>query len=174
MKDRIRELRKLLGLNQTEFGRKIGLSQKPISEMEQGGNITERNFEAICREFSVNPKWLRDGVGEIFLEQKEAILKMLVHEFDLTPDEKSLVAAFLELPREYRAGVIEYVKKTAAVFEAQEAETKKAARKPDSDLTRDEMHAILDVELDAAEKRKMFSASTGSSGSSSKKLNGSS
>lgn len=169
MKDRLKQLRKLLGVNQAKFGEKIGLSQRAISEIEVGTNgLTERNFEIICRTWNVNPNWLRYGTGEVFIEQKESRLQELVREFELEPDEAALVESLLELPPEYRAGVVEYVKSAAAKFEA--ALIDKPTRKRDEELTREEMHAMLDAELDAQEaaaKRATAtsSASTGSSGS---------
>lgn len=68
MNNRIRELRKTLGLTQKEFAQKIGLKQNAISYMEKNGaTVTEQNIRAICSQFSVNENWLRAGQGEIFL-----------------------------------------------------------------------------------------------------------
>ena len=72
MKDRIRQLRKELGLNQTEFGERIGVKQTTIAGYETGAkNPMESVVLSICREFNVNEDWLRNGVGEMFLEVKE-------------------------------------------------------------------------------------------------------
>lgn len=119
MKERVKQLRKsILKLSQTEFGVKIGLSQKAIANIETGATaLTPRNFEIICRTWNVNPDWLRSGTGEVFIEQKESVLQEIVREFELTPDEAALIAALLELPQEYRAGVVKYVKEAAAIFE---------------------------------------------------------
>ena len=66
--NRIKFIRKKNFLTQTEFGIKIGLKQRTIADIESGRTtLTERNFEAICRVFNVNPEWLRDNVGEICL-----------------------------------------------------------------------------------------------------------
>ncbi|MBR0289491.1 MAG: helix-turn-helix transcriptional regulator, partial [Selenomonadaceae bacterium] len=92
MNERIRELRKRKGLNQTEFGAKLGLSQRAVANMEsEGGTVTERNFDAICKAFNVNPEWLRHGVGEIFMETRESLLQSIVAEFDLTDGEAALM-----------------------------------------------------------------------------------
>jgi transcriptional regulator with XRE-family HTH domain len=67
--NRIRQLRKELKLSQSDFGKKIGLKQNAISYMENPEtNVTEQNIKAICSVFYVNESWLRDGIGEIFLE----------------------------------------------------------------------------------------------------------
>ena len=62
---RVRELRKTLGLNQTEFGDKLGVKTAAISKIEKGENaLTEQMTLAICREFGVNYEWLKDGIGD--------------------------------------------------------------------------------------------------------------
>jgi transcriptional regulator with XRE-family HTH domain len=67
--NRIRRLRKELKLSQCEFGKKIGLKQNAISYMENPNTtVTEQNIKAICSVFCVNETWLRDGIGEAFLE----------------------------------------------------------------------------------------------------------
>ena len=68
MNTRIRELRKILKLTQTEFGNKIGLKPTSLSDIENGNcNITPRNIISICSQFSVNEEWLRSGKGEMFI-----------------------------------------------------------------------------------------------------------
>ena len=67
MKDRIRTLRKVLNLNQTEFGEKIGIKQGPGAGYETGARIPlDADVTSICKEFSVNEDWLRNGNGEMF------------------------------------------------------------------------------------------------------------
>ena len=62
MKDRIKELRKSLGMNQAEFGSKIGISNTAVSKWEKGENtIPESAIKSIVREFGVSEAWLRDG-----------------------------------------------------------------------------------------------------------------
>jgi len=69
---RINLLRKELGLNQKEFGSRIGLGQAGISWMEQAGNtVTEQNIAMICKEFNVDKKWLLTGEGTMFTQEKE-------------------------------------------------------------------------------------------------------
>lgn len=76
MKERLYELRKILNLNQDEFGAKIGLSKTAISKMEKGtNNFTEQTIKSICREFNVNREWFETGKGEMFvnLSSKERL-----------------------------------------------------------------------------------------------------
>ena len=174
MRERIKQLRKLKGLNQTEFGAKIGLSQKAVANIETGAtSITQRNFDAICREFGVNPDWLRDGVGEIFVETREALIQSVAGEYELTPDETALLRTFLDLEPQYRRGVLEWAKNFATTLAMQQGVGPAARRKPDSELTKNEAMELIGVEYDevkAAQKRgaSTSSVSTGTSGTSKK------
>lgn len=67
--DRIKYLRKELGLTQSEFAEKISLKQAAIGLYENGKrNVVDRVIADICREFNVNETWLKDGQGKTFVE----------------------------------------------------------------------------------------------------------
>ena len=67
MGERVKELRKALGLSGEKFGEKIGVTRSAISDIERGRNgLSDSNILAICREFNVNEEWLRTGTGEMF------------------------------------------------------------------------------------------------------------
>lgn len=73
MNERIKELRLLLGLNQSEFGARIGLRQTSIANYEKGlRQPLDTVVTSICREFGVNEKWLRTGNGPQFVEVTRA------------------------------------------------------------------------------------------------------
>ena len=197
MNERIRELRKKLKLNQTEFGIKIGLKQRTIADLESGKNsLTERNFESICRVFNVNAEWLRNGVGEIFKPQeKKTYLDFLIAEYGLKNEHKILIESILELPPEMWQFVIDWIKNCAVKFQMQTSENAKEKRrrelenqirdaqkellelnsynfdKPDNEISREEAHALLDQELEAVQKgQEKFSAFTSISGQAKNRL----
>jgi transcriptional regulator with XRE-family HTH domain len=65
--DRIRLIRKELGLNQHDFSHKIGLTQTSMSMIEAGkAALTQKNIKLICATFDVNEDWLLTGQGEKF------------------------------------------------------------------------------------------------------------
>jgi transcriptional regulator with XRE-family HTH domain len=67
MVDRIRAIRKELGVNQGEFARRIGLTQAGMSLIELGkSKLTEQNVKLICVTFNADEHWLRTGEGEMF------------------------------------------------------------------------------------------------------------
>lgn len=66
--DRLRTLRKELGLTLEKFGEKIGVKKASISAIELGRrDLTDHMFKSICREYNVNPDWLRTGEGDMFV-----------------------------------------------------------------------------------------------------------
>lgn len=72
MKDRIIELRKSLGLNQTDFGKPLNLSRSAIATYELGTRaLTERTISDICRVYNVNYTWLIYGSGKMFSDIKD-------------------------------------------------------------------------------------------------------
>ena len=67
MHERIKELRKHLGLTQAEFGDKISMRQTGVAWLESGERkITDRVITTICAVFGVDEIWLRTGEGEMF------------------------------------------------------------------------------------------------------------
>jgi len=70
--ERIRNLRKTLGLTMEKFGKHLGVGKTAISNIENGNrNVTDQMFKLICREFNVNENWLRTGNGEMFIIPKD-------------------------------------------------------------------------------------------------------
>lgn len=91
MKERIRTLRKELGLNQSDFGNKIGVKQGTVAGYESGARTPlDTVIASICREFNVNENWLRTGEGEMF-EQMTEQQKILKYTALLLNDKDSVV-----------------------------------------------------------------------------------
>ena len=69
MKDRIRQIRKDMNMNQTEFGAEIGATQKMVTTYETGAVIPDKPIRMlICEKFHVNPVWLETGEGMPYKE----------------------------------------------------------------------------------------------------------
>ncbi len=70
MNERIKELRKELGLTLEKFGEALGVQKSAVSKWERGENsVPEQMFKSICREFNVSENWLRTGEGEMYIPQ---------------------------------------------------------------------------------------------------------
>lgn len=76
--EKIKEIRKHLGLTMEKFGERVGVGKTAISNIENNNrNLTDQMTISICREFNVNEDWLRTGEGEMFkpLSRSETIAK---------------------------------------------------------------------------------------------------
>lgn len=70
--DRIKFIRKHFSLNQSDFGRKIGVGVSAVSKLESGeNNPSEQTIRAICSEFSVRRDWLESGEEPMLFERDE-------------------------------------------------------------------------------------------------------
>lgn len=70
--ERVKEVRKTLGLTLEKFGEKLGVKKNAISQIETGRNsLTDQMQKAICREYSVDYIWLTTGEGEMFVESDD-------------------------------------------------------------------------------------------------------
>lgn len=70
MHERIKELRKALGLTQQKFADKIGVRQNTVAQYEMGRNVPiDSVINLICKEWNVSEEWLREGTGEMLVEK---------------------------------------------------------------------------------------------------------
>lgn len=64
---RIRKLRKHLGLSQKEFAQKLNRKQSTVGMWESGErNVPDFTYLGLAQVFGVNETWLRTGEGEMF------------------------------------------------------------------------------------------------------------
>lgn len=69
MNERLRKLRKTLGLTQQEFADRLKVPRNTIGGYEVGkSNPSDAAVNNICNTFNVNEHWLRTGEGEMFIE----------------------------------------------------------------------------------------------------------
>ena len=67
MKDRIKTLRKDLGLTQEKFAERLNIKRNTLANYEIGRNEPiDAVVSLICREFNVNENWLRTGQGDMY------------------------------------------------------------------------------------------------------------
>ena len=76
--ERVKEIRKSLGLTTEKFGEKLGIQRSAVSKIENGRcALTDANIKAICREFSVDYRWLTTGEGEMFVESDDDFMERI-------------------------------------------------------------------------------------------------
>ncbi|MGX8704445.1 MAG: helix-turn-helix domain-containing protein [bacterium] len=178
MKDRLKELRKSMGLTQQEFADKIGIQRGTYAKYEVGRNEPiDAVINLICDRCNVREDWLRTGSGDMYIEAKRdddidrLISEMLADES--AGMKKRLVTAILRLSPEQIDKGIEWIKETFGLSAADAdpdvsgtnvgnmaAAVSDLAKRPD-EMTREELHAELDRQLDFAEdSTKMESSGT--------------
>lgn len=111
--ERIREVRKALGLTLEKFGEKIGMKKNSVSQLENGKNsVTEQVVKAICREYNVDYMWLTTGDGEMFIDTDDDFIER-INRIMAGEDEarKSLFKFMLELSDEDIAALDRLMKK---------------------------------------------------------------
>lgn len=112
MNERIKQIRKQLGLTLEEFGSRIGMGKSAVSKIEKGLNgTTDQTIRSICREFEVNETWLRTGEGDMFDQSSSSILSRVSAEYNLSSREQAMISAFLELNAADRSAIMRYVEK---------------------------------------------------------------
>lgn len=76
--ERVKEIRKALGLTLEKFGEKVGVGKTAISNIEKGNrNLTEQMTKSICREYNVDYMWLTTGEGEMFVENDDDFMERI-------------------------------------------------------------------------------------------------
>jgi transcriptional regulator with XRE-family HTH domain len=98
---RIARLRSHLGMNQSQFARKLGVTSTLINKVEaMKSPLTDVNIRLICFTFGVREEWLREGKGE-----------MMDDEALLSDQERQLLELFRRLSPKARILATEYLEK---------------------------------------------------------------
>lgn len=100
MKSRIKQIRALNKLTQSEFAASIDLSQNYIAQVEIGKkDLGDRAVRDICRIYGINEAWLRTGAGEMYADKtrEELITEEVTRMMATAPDsfKAALIAALL-------------------------------------------------------------------------------
>lgn len=107
--ERIKQLRKELGMTQEKFADRIGLKRNSVALIELGRETSDQTIFAICREFRVNEEWLRTGAGEMFIPSPETVVDKLAEDYRLCPEARAMVAQFITLDPEAQLAVFKYM-----------------------------------------------------------------
>ena len=67
MGERLKLIRKALGLTQEQLAQRLGVGKTALSMIETGrSRLSARNKNILVQELNANPEWLESGVGEMF------------------------------------------------------------------------------------------------------------
>lgn len=122
--ERVKEIRKALGLTLDKFGEKLGVTKQTVSRIENGvNNLTDQMAISICREYNVNYDYLMAGDGEMFDNLPETVLDELCLQYDLDDYDRFLVELYISLPPELRAAAKNKARELLAKRKEEEKES---------------------------------------------------
>ena len=112
MNERIKEIRRIVGLTQQEFASRIGVKRNTVATYEMGRSAPSDSAVAlICREFNVNEHWLRTGEGEKFIQPDTFSLDEFARERGMTELELGIIKVYFNLPPPVRGEMLADLKK---------------------------------------------------------------
>lgn len=122
--ERIKTLRKELGLTQQEFSQRIGIKRNTLSYIESDkSTVTDSNIKLICEKFNLNETWLRTGKGEREEITTDSIISDLVKR-GMQPGLAAVVKAFLELEPDKQIAITNIIKRAAQkIYESESGAT---------------------------------------------------
>lgn len=109
--ERVREIRKALGLTLEKFGEKLGVKRNSLSQVENGRNsLTDQMAKAICREYNVNYDYLIYGDGEMFDSLPQTILDELCQQYDLDNLDRQIIDLYVSFPKDLREAIKQHIR----------------------------------------------------------------
>lgn len=104
--ERIRHLRKAMGLTQTVFGKRVMLGQSSLASNERGDStVDDRTVKLICAEFGVSEVWLRTGEGEMYEKKPDNLIDRLAAEYHMSATAVSFLETYLALSPEMQSAL---------------------------------------------------------------------
>lgn len=154
--ERIKEVRKYLGLTLEKFGEKLGVGKTAISKLEKDERkLTDQMTKSICREFNINEEWLRTGTGNMRVliedEAVAAVSELVEKSNPLYDVIRGIMVAYQKLDGTSRKVIDQFILDAIA----QRSRPQEAPEPAAADLSRlsiDEKVALYRQELEREEK----------------------
>lgn len=111
LSERIKAVRKAAGLNQKDFGTKIGIGMSAVSLLESGtNNPSDQTLRLICSEFGISRRWLETGEGEMIDPQVSSDIQSITRTMEGQSEaKKRLVRFVVNMPPELAEAFLEYL-----------------------------------------------------------------
>lgn len=109
MNERLRELRKALGMSMEEFGKLLGITKSGVSDIENGRrSVTDQHIKVLTIQSLkgeyLNEAWLRTGEGQMFKARtNEELLTEFAADLLLDADDsfkKKVITALAKMDEE--------------------------------------------------------------------------
>ena len=115
--ERIKKLRKELGVTQTVFGQKLGVSVDVIKNLEYNRTSPSEVFlNHICEVYHVNREWLDGNSEDMFIQPSDdaALVEQLLDQANASPAVRSLLHSWLQLSPDKRKILEDFAEDFAA------------------------------------------------------------
>lgn len=111
LSERIKAVRKAAGLNQKDFGIKIGIGMSAVSLLESGtNNPSDQTLRLICSEFGISRRWLETGEGEMIDPQVSSDIQSITRTMEGQSDaKKRLVRFVVNMPPDLAEAFLAYL-----------------------------------------------------------------
>ena len=107
---RLRQVRKHLKMQQSDFAKRLGLSQAGISWLEREGNgVSEQTIRLLHLDFHVSEEWLRTGEGPMFSAEDDSPLDKLCREYAVSDCERRILELYFSFEPKRRKMVCDFV-----------------------------------------------------------------
>lgn len=117
MRNRIIQVRRVLGLTQKEFGLNLGCSRDKISNIELGRVVPDDVFiNHICVVYKVSDHWMKTGEGEMWSKTTSDSRHISESYEQLSPSLKCVVDAILRMPEKDRPVLEAFLAELAAAL----------------------------------------------------------
>lgn len=111
LSERIKAVRKAAGLNQKDFGTKIGIGMSAVSLLESGtNNPSDQTLRLICSEFGISRRWLETGEGEMIDPQVSSDIQFITRTMEGQSEaKKRLVRFVVNMPPDLAEAFLAYL-----------------------------------------------------------------
>ena len=107
---RLRQVRKHFELQQSDFAKRLGLSQAGVSWLEKEGNaVSEQTIRLLHLDFHVSEEWLRSGEGPMFSTDDDSPLEKLCREYAVSDCERRILELYFSFEPKRRKMVCDFV-----------------------------------------------------------------
>jgi transcriptional regulator with XRE-family HTH domain len=108
MNERLKQIRKELGMSQTKFVEGTGISATAVGLFETGKTkkMSDSTMGALCDKHGINMGWLKHGTEPKFSDS----VKNEIGNYILTNLEKKIIEMYLEIPPEKRESINRFIK----------------------------------------------------------------
>lgn len=159
MNDKVKKLRKTLGLTLEKFGERLGVGKNAISRIETGkSNLTDQMLKAICNVNwngrYANEEWFRGTSKEMFKTDPGNELKALSEKYQMSNTEYVFLKEFFKLEPSRREDFFETLDKVFSAIHGEYIQTSTLKELPTdiSKITNEELGRRMRPYLEIEEK----------------------